>query len=269
MSAAFPGRAPHASVMQKVNQMLDRAAINNLPTEELARLDLKTETLANADVMLIGFQRTKQISKASRQAWETGDTAPMAAEVDTRHQAIIEGALAEIWQEYLPLRDYLNSEGLRPTHVADVGCGAAINDLFLAHDFDCSFTLIDIEETPTQYHGWADSGAGYASLDSAQALLRANGVTESTAINPKQSPDAVADVKADLATSLYSCGFHYPVDGYLDLFGRVIGSGGTVVLDLRGRYYRRRQGGLAQLLDMGNVTELYHDERSVRVAVRS
>ncbi len=248
--------------------MLDRPAIQELPTDELAELGLKTHTLDDTDVMLIGFQRTKQISKQARKAWEAGDTAPMAAEVAQNRDRIIAGALAEIWREYLPLRDYLKAEGLRPAHVADIGCGAGINDLFLASDFNCAFTLIDIEETPAQYHGWADSGSGYASLASATALLGENGISDVTAINPEKTPDAVAGVTADLATSLYSCGFHYPVDGYLDLFQRVISGGGAVILDLRGRYYRRRPDGLARLLDSGRVSEIYHDERSVRVAVR-
>ena len=247
--------------------MLDRDTLDTLPTADLADLNLRTDSLTEAAVMFIGYQRTKQISKAAKTAWEAGDHAAMAAEVAARRTKIIQGVLEEIWREYLPLRDHLTKGGAHPRRVADIGCGAGINDLFLHHDFAPQFTLIDIETTPDQYHGWAGSGAGYASLTSARALLEENGASDITAINPRENPEAMAHVTADLVTSLYSCGFHYPVDEYLDLFLATLASGGAVCLDLRGRYYRRKPPGLAKLLDAGPVTELYHDRRSVRVIV--
>ena len=250
--------------------MLDRAAIDILPTDDLDTLGLHTDSLSDAAVMFMGYQRTKQISKETRKAWDAGDTAPMAAEVSRRRGEIIRGTLAEIWQEYLPMRDFLNAEGISPTHVADVGSGSAINDLFLAHDFSPEFTLIDIEQTDEQYHGWNKSGAGYASLDAAKALLMENGVANAaiTLINPTKTPDAVTGVSPDLATSLYSCGFHYPIDDYVDLFLRTLGNGGAVILDVRGHYWRRKPDALDRLCDAGSVTEIYRDERSVRIGVR-
>ena len=250
--------------------MLDRAAIDATSTNDLDALGLRTDSLSDAAVMFMGYQRTKQISQETRKAWDAGDTAPMAAEVSRRRGEIIRGTFAEIWQEYLPTRAYLNAEGITPTHVADVGSGSAINDVFLAADFAPRFTLIDIEETDDQYHGWNKSGAGYASLEAAKALLVENGVAEDavTLINPTKTPAAVAEVSPNLATSLYSCGFHYPIDDYLDLFLRTLGNSGAVVLDIRGHYWRRKPEALAKLCDAGSVTEIYHDERSVRIGVR-
>lgn len=251
--------------------MLDRAALDILPTDDLETLDLSFDSLSDAAVMFMGYQRTKQVSKAARKAWDAGNTKPMAAEVAARREDIVRGTFAEIWQEYLPTRDYLQAEGITPTVVADIGSGSAINDIFLAQDFAPRFTLIDIEETDDQYHGWNRSGAGYASLDAAQALLMENGVAASdvTLINPNSAPEAVAEVTPDLATSLYSCGFHYPIDDYLDLFLRTLDNDGAVVLDIRGHYWRRKPETLSTLCDAGDVTEIYHDERSVRIGVRA
>lgn len=249
--------------------MLDREAIQNFPTDELDALALNSASLSEQAVALIGFQRTKQISQQSRKAWEAGDHAPMAREVRERRSEIIAGAFAEIWREYLPIRDYLRDRGLTPTHVADIGAGAAINDLFLARDHGPDFTLIDIEQSDAQYHGWAETGAGYASLDAARALLEENGVAGEaiTLINPLRTPEAVGAVSPDLATSLYSCGFHYPIDGYLALFLRTVENGGAVILDLRRHYWRRKPPALETLCAAGPVTELYNDVRSIRIAV--
>ena len=68
--------------------MLDRAAILDLPVAELSALRLTTDCLSDHDVALIGFQRTKRISKAARKAWEAGDPAPMLAEVKARRGEI-------------------------------------------------------------------------------------------------------------------------------------------------------------------------------------
>ncbi len=250
--------------------MLDREAIQNFSTEELEQLNLKSGSLSDQAVALIGFQRTKQISQHSRKSWEAGDAAPMAKEVQERRQEIIAGAFAEIWREYVPIRDYLREKNIHPTHIADIGAGAAINDLFFARDYGPKFTLIDIEQSDNQYHGWADKGAGYASLAAAKALLEENGVDGDaiTLINPLKTAELVDDVTPDMSTSLYSCGFHYPIDDYLELFLRTVANGGVVVLDLRRHYWRRKPPALAKLCAAGDVTEIYNDVRSIRIAVK-
>ena len=250
--------------------MVDRAAIAALPTDELEKLDIRSASLTDEAVMFIGFQRTKQISKKAREAWGAGDTRPMANEVRARRAEIVGGAIHEVWREYMPVREYLSEQGLHPKQVADVGCGAGINNIFLAYDYSPCFTLIDIEQTEDQYHGWASSGAGYASLDSARAWLEENGVSGGSieTINPRKEHGRIEGISPDLATSLYSCGFHYPIDDYLAMFLNVVSSGGAVILDIRKHYWRRKPIALEQLCSAGNVTEIYHDVRSVRIAVR-
>jgi SAM-dependent methyltransferase len=223
--------------------------------------------LSDRAIMLLGFQRTKQISRKARLAWMSGDEQPLKSEVAERRDAIFAGAIAETFPEYLPLRNALRERNTTPATVVDIGCGQGLTDAYLAQDFDPAFILVDIEETEEQYHFWADEGAGYASLEQAVAFLAGNGVAPDRiiAINPRKTPDAISDVKGDLVTSWYSCGFHYPVDDYLDVFLTTLADGGIVALDLRKRYLRKRPPALSRLLDAATVTTLYNDTKSTRV----
>ncbi len=47
----------------------------------------------------------------------------MSEEVQTRRSEIINGTFGEIWQEYLPFRDYLKDANIVPTHVAELPQG--------------------------------------------------------------------------------------------------------------------------------------------------
>ncbi|WP_420557155.1 hypothetical protein [Roseovarius sp.] len=225
--------------------------------------------MSDEAIALLGYQRTKQISPRSRKSWEAGNPVPLRQEARERRDTIFAGALAEMWVEYLPLRSHLRDNGIAPASVIDIGCGQALPDLFLHHDFKPRFTLVDIERTDEQYHNWAGSGAGYASLDEATALLHGNGVakTKVKPINPLKTPEAMAGLKADMLISFYSCGFHYPVDDYADLMRAVLEAGGTVCLDLRKRYLRRMPDTLARLLEAGRRTDLFEDPRSFRVVL--
>lgn len=251
--------------------MLDRTAVEALACpEDIAHLAFKTESLSDHDVALIGVQRTKNISAPSRKAYMDGDTAPLMQEVATRRDDILNGALLEIGCEYQTVKSYLKAEGIKPKSLVDIGCGHALPDLFFQRDFKPRFTLVDIEHTDDQYHGWADSGSGYASLAAAKALLHANGAakTKVATLNPIKEPGKLSGLSADMVISFYSCGFHYPVDDYADLMVQTLENGGLVCLDLRKHYLRSRPAPLARVLDAGKVSQLYRYPRSFRVMVQ-
>lgn len=229
---------------------------------------LTAEGLSHRGLMLLGYQRTRHISRRARLAWEAGDPGPLDVEVRARGPAIFAGAAAEIHAEYLPLRAALGALGRTPAHVIDIGCGTAINDALLYRDFGARLTLVDIEETPAQYHAWSGAGSGYAALDDAAAFLAANGVPADriTTINPRREPGRLEGLEADLVTSLLSCGFHYPIGDYADLFCATVARGGLVVLDLRRRYRRNPDDALAQLMaTAGRVQTIHATEKSERV----
>ena len=71
-----------------------------------------------------------------------------------------------------------------------------------------------------------------------------------TTINPK-TEDTAALGAFDLVISLASCGFHYPVGTYQDLFSRQISPGGGIVLDIR-----KGSGGIGAMKSFGTVKVL-------------
>lgn len=235
------------------------------------QVDLDGSVLSHRGMMLMGYQRTGHVSRRARLAWEAGDPGPMDAEIRARRDQVFADVVQAITMEHRPVRSFLHRLGLSPRHVIDIGCGAAVGDALLKQDFALRATLIDIEETPEQYHFWSETGAGYASLDEARRFLLANGYRpdEVTTINPRTSPGAMAGLSADLVTSLFSCGFHYPVTDYVDLMLDTLRQGGTVILDLRGRYLAAPDAALARLIDAAEMHLLLEMPKSQRVAFRA
>ena len=245
----------------------DRAAVDQLARPaDISKLKLSYASIDDAGCALLGYQRTKQISRKSRKGWEAGDASFLTAEVAERKAEIIEGAFLEIYQEYLPLRAAL--DGAKLSKVCDVGCGQGINDVFLYQDFKPAFTLVDIEMTDEQYHLWAAEGSGYASLDSAKALLAENGAKRVKAINPTKTKWKQTGHKFGLVTSLYSCGFHYPLDAYEDLFLDTLSSGGAVCVDLRRSKINRSSPTLDKMKSEAVMTPVYEDAKSFRMLFR-
>ena len=234
-----------------------------------ARLD--GSVISHRGMMLMGYQRTGHVSRRARLAWEAGDPSVLDAEVRARRDAIFADIATTIADEYAPVRSYLHRRGLAPRHVVDIGCGAAIAEALLKQDFDLRATLVDIEETPEQYHFWSEQGAGYASLAEAKAFLMANGFKASdlTLVNPRKAPAAMAKVKGDLVTSFFSCGFHYPVGDYVDLMRATMDAGGTVILDLRGRYLAAPDAALTRLIEDADIETLIEMPKSRRMAFRN
>ena len=224
--------------------------------QTLEEMAISPATISTRGMMLMGYQRTRFISASSRNAWEAGDPAPLETEVGVRGSEIFRLTLDEVWKEYLPIRAALVAAGRRPESVIDIGCGQALNDVLLVKDFAPKVTLIDIEETFAQYHSWNGFGSGYASLADAAAFLRDNGATDVTPINPRQDPAAIKGLSADLVTSLISCGFHYPIGDYLEIFLDTLEAGGAVILDIRKRYFKAPDDALRQLMQRSRRIEL-------------
>lgn len=230
----------------------------------LEALGISGATISTRAMMLMGYQRTKQVSPAARKAWEAGNPAVLKAEVIARRAEIFRRTLEEVHAEYLPLRAALAEMGRKPQSVIDIGCGQALNDALLVKDFGCAVTLVDIEDTSSQYHSWNSMGSGYAALDEAEAFLRANGATKVTSINPLKTPEKMQGLRADLVTSLISCGFHYPLGDYIALFLDTVATGGVVVLDIRNRYYKHPDPALHRLLCESRQTRIESTEHKAQ-----
>jgi SAM-dependent methyltransferase len=225
----------------------------------LDRDDLANLILQRSEVM---FDRPR--SGQVIRAWEAGDMVPIGKEIDRLGQSIARRAAGVIRAEYRAIAPLLREIG--PKRVADIGCGYAFFDLFLARDLGAEIVLIDLESSDDRHFGFKSEGAAYSSLDKARALLLANGVAAAkvTTLNPRVAAvEAIAPV--DLVVSFLSCGFHYPVDMYLPFLEKALAPGGAAIFDLRAQTAAQQ---VAALELLGNVTDLEAPPKARRVLLR-
>lgn len=224
-------------------------------SDTIAGLD--TSMFSHADILNILLQRSEVLYDQNKpgkiiRKWTNGDTGPIDEVITRMGHDLIRRAACFIYLEFLELRPHLDK--LSPKRVADIGCGYAFFDLFMAKSFGNDVVLIDIEQNEHRHFGFADEGAAYTSLTTATQMLEANGISPDriTAINPeKQDLGKVAPV--DLATSFVSCGYHYPYETYMDFFKSGVTDDGAILLDLR---RRKAEAGIRGLSVLGEVTQL-------------
>lgn len=197
-------------------------------------------------------------------AWNDGDNAPIARVVDDMGDAIARRAAGVIHAEYRAIAPLLRE--LKLKRIADIGCGYAFFDLFAAKDLKSEVVLIDLEENEHRHFGFKSEGAAYSSLARARQLLESNGVAAKKieTLNPRETaPETIKPV--DLAVSFLSCGFHYPVDLYLDFLDRALKPGGAAIFDLRERTADEQAAKLARF---GTLTDLDAPPKARRVLLR-
>ncbi len=234
-------------------------AIAGLDLACLTRDDLINLVLQRSEVM---FDRPR--SGQVIRAWGQGDMTLMQAEIDRLGDRIARRAAGVIHAEYPALAPLLAE--LAPKRVADIGCGYAFFDLFLARDLKSDVVLIDLESNEHRHFGFKNEGAAYSSLARAKELLRANGVLakQITTLNPRdKAPEKLKPV--DLAVSFLSCGFHYPVDLYLPFLDKALLPGGAAIFDLRETTALAQAAALAQF---GTLTDLPAPPKARRVLLR-
>lgn len=162
-------------------------------------------------------------------------------------------ALAIMYIEYQDLRPHLAR--FNPKTVADIGCGYGFIDLFIARDFDTDLVLIDIEESETRKFGYRNDGAGYSNLGTAKTFLAANGIPPDavTLVNPRKA-DVLATQGIDVAISLLSCGFHYPLSTYGAYLTRNLRHGGGAIVDIGEKSLPEQMGAITEI---GRVVDQY------------
>lgn len=196
-------------------------------------LDMFDET----DILNVVLQRSNilyDIPNSGRlvRSWTRGAFEPLRETIAQMGHDLVRRAIAFNYIEYQSLKAHLDAKAIKS--VADIGCGYGFIDLFIHRDLGAHLTLIDIEESAFKRFGYGSEGAGYSNLRKVASFLQGNGVPAQsmTTINPNKS-DLMKTVQVDVALSLLSCGFHYPVDTYSEYFATKVNAGGTVILDLR------------------------------------
>ena len=180
----------------------------------------------------------------------------MQTAVVQHRQAILDHVFEEIEDIFVKIAPQIEQVG--PQRLADLGCGQAFIDLLIYRRFGCDLVLIDIEESSDLHFGCADDGAGYADLANARAFLVANGVPDTaiTTVNPRK--DRLVDIGVvDMAISLLSCGFHYPVGTYDAFFRSQVSK--AILLDCR-----MSKAGDKALMAYGRVEAVAEEKRHIR-----
>lgn len=221
------------------------------------------------DIINLILQRSEVMFDRPRsgqviRAWGAGDMAPMEAEIERLGDAVARRAAGVIHAEYREIAPFLRE--LAPKRVADIGCGYAFFDLFLARDLKSDVVLIDLESNERRHFGFQAEGAAYSSLARAKELLIANGIGAShiTTLNPRNTaPESIEPV--DLVVSFLSCGFHYPVDLYLPFLDKALAPGGSAIFDLR---EATAEAQVAALSKFGKVSNLVTRSKLRRVVLQ-
>jgi SAM-dependent methyltransferase len=154
--------------------------------------------------------------------------------------------------------------------VLDIGCGVAGIDVLIQRhyrDRQIHFYLLDKSHVEKHvFYLFQDQGAFYNSLEVSGAMLTLNGVVPECVhlIEANDRYQIPAGTPIDLALSLLSWGFHYPVATYVRQVHDLLSPHGVAILDVR-----KGTDGLDVLRrSFRQVDTILSTEKFVRVAAR-
>lgn len=264
-----PSAAP---IPAKKSPPADQADIKQDKTRQNQLIDpeqLDVTMFDEPDLLNFILQRSEilfDIPRAGRMIrdWSNGSTGALDTVVAEKGRVLAQRAIATIGAEFEKLRPVLDT--IPNKSVADIGCGYAVFDLYLARAYNSKLTLIDLEANDHRHFGFESEGAAYSDLDTAVRFLESNGVAAKSIqkMNPEKA-DIMSLEPVDLALSFLACGFHFPIDGYLDFFAQKVKPGGHILLDLRKKTFQEQ---CSKLDDLGEVTILDDAQKYARVLVK-
>lgn len=211
-------------------------AMKALDQDAITSLDISA--LDDSDMVNLILQRSEIIRDQPRfnryiKAWTQGDDVPMQELIARMgRDTLTRRAAAYIYLEYLQLRPIFEKK--TPHSAADIGCGYALFDLFLAKEFETELVLIDLESNENRHFGFKSEGAAYSSLGATKTLLTDNGIPAKAikTVNP-ETTDVSQYKGLDYAFSFISCGYHYPWTTYREFFLNSVADDGRIILDIR------------------------------------
>ena len=206
-------------------------------TSSSAHSGLELSMFDNQDLLNFVLQRSEILFDVPKhhgliKAWERGETAGLDNVIQDLGAKLAQRSVDVLYGEYLKIRPLLRI--ISPKKFADIGCGYGVFSYFIAKDFKSTAYLIDLEENDERHFGFEASASAYSNLNKAAAFLRSNGIAKTKAVPLNPEKDDLSKVKnIDFAISTIACGFHFPVDVYMQFFTESVRPGGAIVLDLR------------------------------------
>lgn len=154
-----------------------------------------------------------------------------------RKEKVKQSFIADMFNEYEEIKPWLPGEC---SAILDIGCGCGGIDALLYAHYKCgrSIDLYLLDKTSITkeiHYGFRKRGAFYNSFHVTQRLLCQNGVPAENMHLLEVTPDYRINARAgvDLAISLFSWGFHYPVSTYINQVHGILRQAGHVIIDIR------------------------------------
>jgi ubiquinone/menaquinone biosynthesis C-methylase UbiE len=120
-------------------------------------------------------------------------------------------------------------------NLLDIGFGIGGIDVLLHKEVKPKkMYLLDKNKTENSiWYGFQKQGAAYNSLEEADHLLEANGISKSDYVFINIDSQPFPDTTFDLIVSIISWGFHYPVSTYINEVKKSLSANGVLIIDVR------------------------------------
>ena len=173
---------------------------------------------------------------------------PLLREQRTHYLDLAQDYGTELRKTYESIKPYLPDRAQR---ILDIGCGMAGIDVLLSEHYGHEVEIVLVDKqgvSPTILSGFAQSGdwfSHYHDFGAAIELLEVNGVPLKNVrcVNLIEEPFPEED--CDIAISLLSWGFHFPISDYFP----AVRKGGVIIVDVR-----KGTDGISLLSERGKVT---------------
>lgn len=185
---------------------------------------------------------------------------PLLREQRTSYRDIPQEYADELKRTYDTFAHVLPEKAER---ILDIGCGMAGIDVHLSAHYRHNVEIILADKegvSPTILSGFAKSGdwfSYYHDFGAALSLLEINGVRPANVRCVDLLRETMPNEPVDVAISLLSWGFHYPIADYRPN----VRPGGVIIADVR-----LHTDGLAELAKRGRV-EIVHQAKKYQRAV--
>ena len=140
----------------------------------------------------------------------------------------------KIQRDYEDIKTYLPKQ---IGNVLDIGCGLCGIDVLIHNNHEVgNFYLFDYDRTDKKvFFGFNKTGAAYNSFNEAKEMIHINICPEKTFFYKfvDAAKEKIPDTKYDLVISLLSCGYHYPIDIYLQDILNNLDRDGIFIFDSR------------------------------------
>jgi hypothetical protein len=187
---------------------------------------------------------------------------PLLREQRTHYRDLALDYGTELRRTYESIKPHLPEHAAR---IMDIGCGMAGIDVLLSEHYrhEVEIVLVDKQGvSPTILSGFAQSGdwfSHYHDFGAALELLEVNGVPAGNVRCVDLLEGPFPEEGCDIAISLLSWGFHFPISDYFP----AVREGGVIIADVR-----KGTNGIGLLSERGKVTIAHKADKYERAVCR-